>query len=100
MDISVSKDSTWIVTGSCTVSSLNAAKGSTITDKDGKTVSVVKGDKTLVKGDSDITITVTDSYSTKIKKNSDTKYNTKVLDRKSFDKHFKTKTSFGQVHQS
>lgn len=96
MNVNVSKDSAWIVTDSCTVSTLNVAKGGKVTDKDGKTVSVVKGDRTLVKGDSDITVTVTGSYGTKVKKNSDTVYNTDVLSRKAFDKYFNTKTSFGK----
>ena len=96
MNVNISKDSTWVVSGDCTVSSLNVAKGGKVEDKDGKTITIKKGSKTLVKGDSDITVTVKGSYSTKVKKNSDTNVNADVLDRSAFDKYYKTETAFGK----
>ena len=53
----IDKDSTWTVTGDSTITSLSNA--GTITDADGKTVSIVGTDgTTYVEGDSDYTITV------------------------------------------
>lgn len=59
-NVVIDKDSTWTVTGDSKITSLSNA--GTITDADGKTVSVVGTDgTTYVEGDSDYTITV-DSY--------------------------------------
>ena len=53
----IDKDSTWTVTGDSTITSLS--NEGTITDADGKTVSIVGTDgTTYVEGDSDYTITV------------------------------------------
>ena len=59
-NVVIDKDSTWTVTGDSKITSLSNA--GTITDADGKTVSVVGTDgTTYVEGDSDYTLTV-DSY--------------------------------------
>ena len=59
-NVVIDKDSTWTVTGDSKITFLSNA--GTITDADGKTVSVVGTDgTTYVEGDSDYTITV-DSY--------------------------------------
>lgn len=59
-NVVIDKDSTWTVTGDSKITSLSNV--GTITDADGKTVSVVGTDgTTYVEGDSDYTITV-DSY--------------------------------------
>ena len=56
-NVVIDKDSTWTVTGDSTITSLSNA--GTITDADGKTVSIVGTDgTTYVEGDSDYTITV------------------------------------------
>ena len=56
-NVVIDKDSTWTVTGDSTLTSLSNA--GTITDADGKTVSIVGTDgTTYVEGDSDYTITV------------------------------------------
>lgn len=56
-NVVIDKDSTWTVTGDSTITSLSNAE--TITDADGKTVSIVGTDgTTYVEGDSDYTITV------------------------------------------
>lgn len=55
-NVVIDKDSTWTVTGDSTITSLSNA--GTITDADGKTVSIVGTDgTTYVEGDSDYTIT-------------------------------------------
>lgn len=60
-NVTISSDSTWIVTGDSIVTSLN--NEGTITDESGKSVSVVGTDGTVyVKGDSTYTITV-ENYS-------------------------------------
>ena len=56
-NVVIDKDSTWTVTGDSTITSLSNV--GTITDADGKTVSIVGTDgTTYVEGDSDYTITV------------------------------------------
>ena len=56
-NVVIDKDSTWTVTGDSTITSLSNA--GTITDADGKTVSIVGTDgTTYAEGDSDYTITV------------------------------------------
>ena len=62
--VNVDGTSTWVVTGDCTISALNVADGARIVDASGKTVSVVADGQTVVSGDSDVTVTVTGSYST------------------------------------
>ena len=56
-NVVIDKESTWTVTGDSTITSMSNA--GTITDADGKTVSIVGTDGTIyVEGDSDYTITV------------------------------------------
>ena len=56
-NVVIDKESTWTVTGDSTITSMSNA--GTITDADGKTVSIVGTDgTTYVEGDSDYTITV------------------------------------------
>lgn len=93
--VSLTKGSKWVVTGDCTVKSLSAAKGSKIVDKDGKTVTIVANGKTVVKGTSSITVTVTDSYSTSVSVPSSAKSTGKALSRTAFDKYYGTSTAFG-----
>jgi hypothetical protein len=93
--MNVSKDSTWTVTGSCSVKNLNCADGGKIVDKDGNTVTIKANGKTVVKGDSSYTVTVTGSYSTTVKTTSKTSLSTKVLSRSAFDKYYDTSTKFG-----
>ncbi len=62
-NVYISKDSTWTVTGDSTIDALYNA--GTITDEDGKTVTIKGEDGTIyVKGTSEYTVTVS-SYSTK-----------------------------------
>ncbi|MGI6203725.1 MAG: adhesin [Anaerovoracaceae bacterium] len=93
--MNVSSDSKWVVTGNCTVENLNCEDGGKIVDKDGNTVTIKANGKTVVKGDSDYTITVTGEYSTTVKETSSTKTATKVLSRSAFDKYYDTSTKFG-----
>ena len=64
ISVSIDGTSSWIVTGDCTVSNLTVKKGGTVKDSDGQTVTIKANGKTVVKGTSSITVTVTGSYST------------------------------------
>ncbi len=92
--VNVDKTSTWVVTESCTVSALNVAEGASIVDADGKTVSIVADGKTVVEGTSDITVTVSGSYTTNVKTSSTNKLASKTIDRTEFDDKYGTSTSF------
>lgn len=61
--VNLDQDSTWVVTGDTTVFALNAEDGAQIVDEDGKTVTIIADGTTVVNGDSDLTVTVTGSYS-------------------------------------
>ena len=52
--------------------------------------------ETLVKGDSDITVTVTGDYTTDGKAKNET-VSVDVLDRADFDKKYETETAFGKA---
>ena len=92
--INVSSDSTWVVTESCTVSSLNVEDGGKIVDEDGNTVSIVVDGKTVVEGDSDITVTVEGDYSTTVETDEDNEVSTDTVDRSAFDDYYGTSTQF------
>ena len=62
--VNVDGTSTWVVTEDCTISALNVANGARIVDASGRTVSIVAGGQVVVSGDSDLTVTVTGTYST------------------------------------
>lgn len=93
--ISVDGTSTWTVTEDCTVSALAVAEGGKVVDSQGKTVTIKADGKTFVEGDSDITVTVTGSYTTEVEAGELTQAATKVLDRSEFDSHYGTTTKFG-----
>ncbi|WP_236036741.1 adhesin [Bifidobacterium simiiventris] len=92
--VNVDGTSTWVVTKDTTISALNVASGGKIVDEDGKTVTIVANGKTVVSGDSDITVTVTGSYSTTVDASSDTELATETIDRSDFDSQFGTSTSW------
>ncbi len=103
LNVTVDGTSKWVVTEDTTVADLNAADGAQIVDADGNTVTIKADGKTVVEGDSDITVTVTGAYSTDTATESDTSdaaeaataLDTKVLDRTAFDEYYGTSTQFG-----
>ena len=95
LNIIVDETSTWVVTEDTTIADLNAAEGAKIVDADGKTVTVKADGKTVVEGDSAITVTVSGEYSTEVQLSDDAGLDTKVLDRTAFDEYYKTSTQFG-----
>lgn len=62
--VTVDSNSTWVVTGDSTVSSLSVASGGKIVDASGKTVTIVANGSTVVQGESSVTVTVEGDYST------------------------------------
>lgn len=94
--VNISSDSTWVVTKDTTISALNAESGAKIVDEDGKTVTIKADGKTVVKGDSDITVTVTGSYSTKVSTSDANELSTDTIDRSDFDSYYGTSTTFGK----
>ncbi|MGX8773951.1 MAG: adhesin [Bacillota bacterium] len=102
LNVTVDGTSTWVVTGDTTVANLNAADGAKVVDADGKTVTIKAGGKTVVEGDSDITVNVSGEYGTEVatadeqgEEAAKTGLDTKVLDRTAFDEYFGTSTQFG-----
>lgn len=94
--MNVSDDSTWTVTKDSTVNNLNVENGGKIVDTDGQTIKIVKEDGTvLVEGDSDITVTVTGSYTTTVSTDENNKLNGTVIDRDDFDVAYNTNTEYG-----
>ena len=92
--VNVDGTSTWVVTADTTVSALNVADGGKVVDSSGKTVTIKANGKTVVSGDSDLTVTVTGSYGTTVEAGSDTELSSDVTDRTAFDKQFGTSTSW------
>ncbi|MGI6512657.1 MAG: hypothetical protein ACOX1W_09625 [Catenisphaera adipataccumulans] len=92
--MNVDEDSTWVVTKDSTVSNLNVENGAKIVDSEGKDVTIVVNGKTKIKGDSDITVTVTGSYSTKVNTSKTNEISSDTIDRSDFDSYYDTDTKF------
>lgn len=93
--VNVSSDSKWVVTENTTINNLNAESGAKIVDKNGKTVTIISNGKTVVKGDSKITLTVTGTYSNNVDTDNNNKSVTNYIARDDFDSYYGTKTTFG-----
>ncbi|WP_240541924.1 adhesin [Bifidobacterium simiarum] len=91
--VNVDGKSTWVVTADTTISALNVASGGKVVDSSGRTVTIKSDGKTVVSGDSDLTVTV-DSYSTTVKTTDDTKLASDTIDRSDFDSAFGTSTEW------
>ncbi|MDO4912999.1 MAG: adhesin [Bifidobacteriaceae bacterium] len=94
LTINIDGTSTWVVTKDTTVSNLNVANGGKIVDSNGKTVTIKANGKTVVKGDSNITVTVTGTYGTTVSQDSATEITATVIDRSTFDSTFNTSTTW------
>ncbi|PLS29410.1 adhesin [Bifidobacterium parmae] len=95
--VNVDDSSTWVVTDSTTVSALNVANGGKVVDADGNTVTIKANGKTVVKGDSDVTVTVTGDYATTLPSEATgdgTTLATDLIDRSSYDTQFNTSTTW------
>ena len=100
LTVNISSDSKWVVTQNCTVSNLNAEDGAQIVDSDGKTVTVVANGKTVVDGESDITVTVNNKYSNTVNTSDDQQLQQASIDRSEFDTEYATQTSFDGISES
>ena len=94
ISVNVDGTSTWVVKADTTISALNVASGGKVVDSSGRTVTIKAGGKTVVSGDSDLTVTVTGSYGTSVSAGSDTKLSSDVADRAAFDKQFGADTAW------
>ena len=93
--VNLDQDSTWVVTGDTTVFALNTEDGAQIIDEDGKTVTIIADGTTVVKGDSDLTVTVTGSYSQNVTTSEANSISATTIDRSDFDSYYGTDTTFG-----
>lgn len=93
--VNLDQDSTWVVTGDTTVFALNTEDGAQIVDEDGKTVTIIADGTTVVKGDSDLTVTVTGSYSQTVTTSEANEISASTIDRSDFDSYYGTDTAFG-----
>ncbi len=93
--VNLDQDSTWVVTGDTTVFALNAEDGAQIVDEDGKAVTIIADGTTVVKGDSDLTVTVTGSYSQNVTTSEANTISATTIDRDGFDDYYGTSTAFG-----
>ena len=94
LTVNVDASSTWVVTEDCTISNLNVEDGGAVVDEDGDAVTIVAGGKTVVQGDSDVTVTVTGAYGTSVDAGEETELSTDLIDRTAFDERFGTDTAF------
>lgn len=93
--INVSSDSKWVVTADSTVTNLNVEDGGQVVDEDGKIVTIIANGETIVEGDSDITVTVSGTYSTSFETSDDNALSTDYIDRTDFDSAYNLSTTFG-----
>ena len=93
--INVDETSTWVVTADAVVSNLNVADGGQIVDENGNTVSIIVNGTTEVEGDSDITVTVMDAYSTDFDDEGMVEIaNDRLVDRADFDEEMGLETAY------
>lgn len=92
--VQIDGTSTWQVTADTTISALNVASGGKVVDTQGRTVTIVANGKTVVAGDSDVTVTVTGSYGTTVSADDTTQLSDDLIDRSDFDTAFGTSTSW------
>lgn len=76
------------------------ADGGRVVDSEGKTVTVVAAGETKVKGDSNLTVTVSDTYSTSYDSSKAGTTNAEKIDRSAFDSAFGTSTAFDVTTQT
>ncbi len=97
--VNVDGTSSWVVTGSCTISALNVASGAKIVDENGKTVTIVADGQTVVQGDSAVTVTC-NSYSTSYDASNAGTLSNDLIDRSDFDEQMGTSTTWSMGDQA
>jgi hypothetical protein len=86
--------STWVVTADTTISKLNVASGAKIVDESGNTVTIIANGKTVVEGNSALTVTVTGTYLTTVTTDTANLISTDYMERTGFDNYYNTTTTF------
>lgn len=94
LSVSVDSSSSWVVAADSTVSNLTVESGGRVVDTNGKTVAIMAGGKTVVQGDSGITVTVSGSYSTDYDASAAGSLASEAIDRSAFDEEYGTQTAF------
>ncbi|MDO4634292.1 MAG: adhesin [Eubacteriales bacterium] len=92
--VNIDADSTWVVMEDSTVNVLNAEEGAQIIDKNGKTVKIVANGETVVEGNSDITLTVTDSCGDTVTTDESNTVSDTSIERADFDNYYGTSTVY------
>lgn len=101
LNVSIDGNSTWVVSNNSSVTNLNLAPGARLIDPQGKGVKIHDGNGfSLVDGASDITVTVTGSFSSTVKTTSDNVLEGSQIDRSTFDNTFGLATTFGTNESS
>lgn len=96
LNVTIDRNSTWIVTKKSTVTTLNLAHGARLVDPQGKSVKIVDSNGfTLVDGASKISVTVTGGFSTSVKTTADNNPEDYSIDRALFDETFGLDTAYG-----
>jgi hypothetical protein len=94
--VNLDSTSKWVVTKDCEITNLNAEKGASIVDEDGKTVTIVANGKNVVTGTGSLTLSVTGTYSETVTADSTNGLSTSYADRSGFDDYYGTTTTFGK----
>lgn len=94
--VNLDVSSKWVVTGDSTVTDLHAAKGAQIVDSQGRDVTIVAADGTVLRqGDSDVTLTVTGTMDQIVSLTSANQVQEADIDRYDFDAYYGTQTTYG-----
>ncbi len=88
VSVSVDGTSSWVVTANSTVSNLTVADGGRVVDADGNAVTIVADGTTVVEGTSDLTVTVTGTYSTSYDASGAGTVQEATIDRSAYDEAF------------
>ncbi len=100
LTVNIDATSTWVVTGDSTVSALNVVEGGKVVDAQGNAVTIVSGGKTLVKGTSQYTVTVTGTYSASYDISNAGELSESLIDRSAFDAEYGCGTTFSMGDSS
>ena len=94
LTVNLDSTSTWIMTKDSTVSNLNMEDGAKLVDSEGKTVTIIANGKSVVSGDSSLTLTVAGSYSTNFSTSDANILTTDYVSRSDFDTYYNLSTTF------
>lgn len=93
--VNVDASSTWVVNGDSTVTNLAVADGGRVVDTSGTDVTIKNTSGTVLReGSSDVTLTVTGSYSTSYDADGAGSLTSDLIDRSAFDNEYGTSTAF------